>query len=76
MSNEVCSSEISNSGKSSADIVEKSAWKPFDATVSLPPERLKLNSSLSGRDLHSSDIFLAETVVSPSSSVETTSELA
>ena len=47
----------------------KSAWKLFELTVSFPLASEKLTFSPSGRDLHNSDIFLAETVVSPSSIV-------
>ena len=63
----VCSSLISISGKSSAEMVAKSAWKLFELTVNFPLAREKLTFSPSGKDLHSSDIFLADTVVSPSS---------
>ncbi len=49
------------------EIVAKSAWKLLELTVSLPFERENITFSPSGKDLQSSDIFLAETVVSPSS---------
>ena len=57
----------SSSGKSFVEIVEKSALKFFALTESLPLFRLNSRFSFSGKDLQSSDIFLAETVVSPSS---------
>ena len=70
---EFVSSLASSSGKSKAEIVAKSAWKFFELTANLPLFKSNSKSSLSGNDLHNSDIFLAETVISPSSTTFLTS---